>query len=197
MRTPAAAAAAALLSLCLVQHAAAQGRFSEGSEAASWGLLGEETARFEGRVVDVLCEIAGDCPAGCGGGRRQLGVLRAADGALVLAVKNTQPLFTGATVDLAPYCGETVVVDGLLIGDPDLTPTLGTAKLLQVQTVRRPGGEAVPTEAWTEAWRTRTGLPESEEPWFQRDPAVRAHLQADGYLGLGADEDRAFKAANP
>ena len=37
------------------------GPFSEGSEAREWGLIGEQTARFTGRVVDVLCELGGDC----------------------------------------------------------------------------------------------------------------------------------------
>ena len=41
--------------------AAAPGRAAE-----EWGLPEEEVARFEAKVVDVLCELSGDCPAGCG-----------------------------------------------------------------------------------------------------------------------------------
>ena len=45
----------------LLAGAAGAQDFSEGSEADSWRLLGEELARFEATVVDVLCEITGDC----------------------------------------------------------------------------------------------------------------------------------------
>ncbi len=43
--------------------ALAEGEFSAGSQANSWNLLGEEMARFEGKVVDALCALRGDCPA--------------------------------------------------------------------------------------------------------------------------------------
>lgn len=76
--------------------------FSDGSQAGSWNLYAEVPARFEAKVVDLLCELTGDCPQDCGAGRRQLGLLRSADNVLVLAMKNNQPLFTGAAVDLAP-----------------------------------------------------------------------------------------------
>src|SRR3546814_5727088 len=55
--------------------------------ANSWGLPSEEIVRFEAKVVDVLCELNGDCPADGGAGRRQLGLL-SDDGTLVLPVKN-------------------------------------------------------------------------------------------------------------
>ena len=55
---PCAVIAAALAAL----PAAAQD-FSAGSQASSWDLLGEQPARFEAEVVDVLCQLAGDCPA--------------------------------------------------------------------------------------------------------------------------------------
>ena len=112
-----------------------EGPFSKGSQAKNWNLLGQEKARFEARVVDVLCEVAGDCPENCGDGRRQLGLLRAVDGVLVLANKNTQPAFTGANLDLLPYCNQEVEVDGLLVGLSDYTP----AKMYQVQLIRRKG----------------------------------------------------------
>ena len=31
--------------------------------AEEWGIDGEKKARFEAKVVDVLCELTGDCPA--------------------------------------------------------------------------------------------------------------------------------------
>lgn len=172
--------------------ALAEGSFSDGSQAKSWGLLGEETARFEGTVTDALCVLTGDCPADCGAGRRQLGILRAADGQFVLATKNAQPAFTGATVDLAPYCGQTVEVDGLLIGDPAVTPGL-TAKLFQVQTVRPAGAEGPqPANRWTADWAERNPEVPGDGPWFERDPRVQAEIEAHGRLGLGAEADRKF-----
>ena len=85
--------------------------FSAGSEAQSWNLYAEVPALFDATVVDIMCDLTGDCPADCGGGERQLGLKRSADGAMVLAMKNNQPAFTGAVVDLLPYCGQDVTVD--------------------------------------------------------------------------------------
>ena len=107
---------ALLLALTLATPLAAQD-FSENSEASSWNLAFETPARFEAEVVDVLCHLTGDCPEDCGGGARQLGLLRSADGVLVFPNKNGQPLFTGAARELAPFCGQTVEVDGLMIED--------------------------------------------------------------------------------
>ena len=174
-------------------HALAEGEFAEGSQANSWGLLGEELARFEGKVVDALCQLTGDCPANCGAGQRQIGVLRAADGKFLLATKNTQPAFTGATVDLAPYCGKDVEVDGLLVGDSDVTPGLAGAKLLQVQTVRILGEETVyKTNRWTDDWAARNPDAGGDGPWFRRDPKVMEQIEAHGRLGLGAEADQKY-----
>ncbi len=79
--------------------------------ASSWGLPGEEIVRFEAKVVDIVCELTGDCPAQCGGGKRQLGLLTD-DGTLVLAFKNTVP-FAGAADELIDFCGKRVTADGL------------------------------------------------------------------------------------
>lgn len=185
-----------ILIAALAASPAVAGDFSAGSQAKSWGLLGEELARFEGRVTDALCQITGDCPADCGAGKRQMGVLRAADGVFLLATKNTQPAFTGATVDLAPYCGREVEVDGLLVGDPDVTPGL-TAKMLQVQTVRVLGEETLhKTDRWTGDWSARHPDAAGEGPWFRRDPGVAAQIEAHGRLGLGAEADAKFIEEN-
>ena len=56
--------------------------------ADSWGLENERTLEVTGKVVDLLCALAGDCPAGCGAGKRQLGILTA-EGRLLPAVKGT------------------------------------------------------------------------------------------------------------
>jgi hypothetical protein len=177
--------------------ALAEGDFSAGSQAKSWSLLGEEKARFVGRVVDALCLLTGDCPADCGAGKRQMGILRAADGRFLLVNKNGQPAFTGATVDLVPYCGRTVEVDGLLVGDRDVTPGLGDAKLFQVQTVRIPGEEeAAKTNLWTKDWKKRNPDVGGKGSWFRRDPRVMEQIEAHGRFGLGAAEDQKYIEEN-
>ena len=173
--------------------ALAEGEFSAGSKAKSWSLFGEEKARFEGKVVDALCLLTGDCPADCGAGKRQMGILRSADGRFLLVNKNGQPVFTGASVDLVPYCGQMVEVDGLLVGDREITPGLGEAKLLQVQTVRILGAEAAnKTNLWTRDWAKRNPDAGGKGPWFRRDPGVREQIEAHGRLGLGAEADRKY-----
>ena len=184
-------AAAALI--LAAAPALAEGEFSAGSKAKSWNLSGEETARFEGKVVDALCLLTGDCPADCGAGKRQMGILRVADGRFLLVNKNGQPVFTGASIDLVPYCGQMVEVDGLLVGDRDITPGLGAAKLFQVQTVRIPGGGAAKkTNLWTRDWKRRNPDAGGKGPWFRRDPGVREQIEANGRLGLGAEADRTY-----
>ncbi len=193
--------AAAMLSLGTLTMGApaavAQGKYAEGSQAKSWNLLGEEKARFDGVAIDALCVLTGDCPDDCGAGLRQMGILRNDDGAFLLANKNTQPAFTGATVDLAPYCGEAVEVDGLLVGDKDVTPGLGDGRLLQVQTVRLLDAEkAKKTNLWTKEWAKRNPDVGGKGPWFRRDPKVNAEIEANGRLGLGAEADTKFAEEN-
>jgi hypothetical protein len=179
--------------LLAASPALAEGEFAAGSKAKSWNLSGEEKALFEGKVVDALCALTGDCPADCGAGKRQMGIIRAADGRFLLVNKNGQPAFTGATVDLAPYCGQTVEVDGLLVGDPEITPGLGDAKVFQVQTIRASGaGKAVKTNLWTKDWAKRNAGAGGKGPWFRRDPNVAAEIEANGRLGLGAEADQAY-----
>ena len=177
----------------LASPALAEGEFAAGSKAKSWNLLGQENALFEGKVVDVLCALTGDCPADCGAGKRQMGILRASDGKFLLVNKNGQPAFTGATVDLAPYCGQTVEVDGLLVGDPEVTPGIGNAKVFQVQTIRAAGADkAVKTNLWTKDWKKRNADAGGKGPWFRRDPNVGAEIEANGRFGLGAEADQLY-----
>lgn len=162
--------------------------FSAGSEAKEWGLSGEQKARFNARVVDLLCELTGDCPADCGDGRRQLGLLRS-DQVLVLPLKNRQAAFTGAATDLLPFCGKDVEVDGVLVGDEDETPV----KYYMVQTIREQGtAEWTKTDQWTRTWARNNPEAEGKGPWFRRDPRVKAKISESGYLGLGAETDAAF-----
>lgn len=185
------------IALLTASPALAEGEFAAGSKAKSWNLLGQENALFEGKVVDALCALTGDCPADCGAGKRQMGIIRTVDGKFLLANKNGQPAFTGATVDLAPFCGQTVEVDGLLVGDPDVTPGLGAAKLFQIQTVRAAGADKpAKTNLWTKDWKKRNPDVGGKGPWFRRDPKVEAEIEANGRLGLGAEADQLYIEEN-
>lgn len=188
MRAVAKSAAIAAAILVLAAPAKATD-FAQGSEAKEWGLIGERKARFSARVVDVLCELTSDCPADCGGGKRQLGLLRDADGALVYALKNTQPAFTGAATDLQPYCGKAVEVDGVTVQADEDAPAY-----YMVQLIREAGAaDWSKTNRWTKDWaEANPALKDGKGPWFRRDPRVNAAIDKDGYLGLGAETDRAF-----
>lgn len=185
-------AIAALLAVAL--PASAQD-FSAASEAKGWGpVQGKEKAKFKAKVVDVLCELSGDCTEKCGGGKRQMGLLREADGALILAAKNNQPVFSGATEDLAPYCGKTVTVDGFMVGNPDVSPT----KFYLVQTIMREGTDKKAKAArWTRVWnRKNPELAEKKGAWFRKHPAILEQVAKTGWLGLGAEADKAFIEEN-
>jgi hypothetical protein len=189
--------AAPIATILADRPALADGEFSAGSKAKSWSLLGEENALLEGVAIDALCVLTGDCPADCGAGKRQMGILRSADWRFLLANKNGQPVFTGATVDLAPYCGQTVEVDGLLVGDNEVTPGLGDGKLFQVQTIRVIDEENVhKTNLWTGDWAKRNPDTGGKGPWFRRDPKVTEQIEAHGRLGLGAEEDQKYIEEN-
>lgn len=186
----------ALVAACAVAAplpAAAQD-YSEGSKAGSWNMTGEEKAKFSGKVVDILCELSGDCPANCGEGTRQLGVVRADDNALIPVFKNSQPAFNGAVSDLLPYCNQKVEVDGLMVGDNKVNK----AKSYQVQFIRRDGEEEWnKTTLWTEKWKENN--PEAAKKkgkWFRNDPAILKQIEADGYLGLGKEADQVFIKEN-
>jgi hypothetical protein len=143
--------------------------------ADGWGIEHEEKIRFQGKVVDLLCELTGDCPADCGAGARQLGVLMD-DGTLLLAAKNFDP-FAGTTHDLIGFCGQRVEVDGLLIKDP-------LATLLAVQFVR-----PAPDGKWSRAvnYTKDRGAahPDAGKPgrWFRNDPVVKQVIAEHGVFG--------------
>lgn len=176
------------LLFCLASPLAAQD-FSEGSEAKTWNLYAEVPARFEAQVVDILCTITGDCPNNCGDGRRQLGLLRSADGVLVYPNKNSQPAFTGAAVELLPFCGQDVEVDGLMIEDPDLA----AKNIYLVQKIRTMGSEDwVKANRWTKDWAKKHPVAKGKGPWFRRDPRVNGYIAESGYTGLGEEADAAL-----
>lgn len=164
--------------------------FEEGSEAKSWNLFAEQPARFEATVVDIICEVAGDCVDNCGNGARQLGLLRSVDGVLVYPNKNSQAAFTGAAVELLPYCGQEVEVDGLLLEDD----YVGAINIYLVQTIRAVGeDEWVKANQWTKVWAENHPEAAGKGPWFRRDPRVLAEIAREGYFGLGLAQDEEIK----
>ncbi|MEO0820255.1 MAG: hypothetical protein AAF074_07480 [Pseudomonadota bacterium] len=167
--------------------------FSEGSEAKSWNLTGERKARFAAKVVDAPCALTGDCPEDCGAGLRQMVLIREADGKTLLTFKNVQPIFTGATVDLAAYCGQTVTVDGLLVGDPEYTKG---AEIMQVQIVTTADGTAAKTNQWSKDWAAKNPDVGGKGPWFRRDPRINDRIAKTGRLGLGLEEDQKYIEEN-
>lgn len=141
--------------------------------ADSWGLENETVVEIEATVVDVACTLNGDCPAACGGGKRQLGLLTA-DGKLRLAAKGATN-FAGATVDLLPYCGKVIFADGLLIENPALT-------IFMVQNLRLNKNEPLkPARAFQEAWTKAHG---KADEWYRADPNVKKIIDADGVYGI-------------
>lgn len=168
--------------------------FSKGSKAEELGLSGEVKATFSGKVVDILCELSGDCPPNCGDGLRNLGIVRASDNTLVMVSKNSQFEFNGGTDDLLPYCGKMVDVDGLLLGDD----TGVEAKIYMAQFIRLTGDtEWIKTTRWTDAWKARNpDVANGKGPWFRRDPRVLKQIDATGYFGLGHDADDAWRKEN-
>ena len=158
--------------------------------ADSWGLPNEEVARFDAKVVDVLCELTGDCPADCGAGNRQLGLLMD-DGQLVLPLKNQVP-FAGAADELAGFCGKQVTADGLFA-------TNRGHKIFAIQFVREaPDGKWQRANRFQANWAAANGVdaksPEAQQ-WFRNDPRVKALIAAQGKLGLGPEADQKFLGA--
>lgn len=177
---------AAMMAIALAPPLLAQD-FSAGSEAKSWNLYAEAPARFEATVIDVLCDLTGDCPANCGDGHRQLGLLRKADEVLVLPSKNAAQVFAGAANELQPFCGRLVEVDGLMLDDPDI----GAQNIYLVQRIRDVGApEWTPANRWVEDWQARNPDATGKGPWFRRDPRIAARIATDGYFGLGLDKDK-------
>lgn len=173
-----------------------EGPYSANSEAKSWSLFGEEKARFEAKVTDALCALTGDCPADCGAGERPMAVIRKDDNKMLLVNKSGAPNFTAANYRLSEFCNQDVEVDGLLVGDPDLTPGIG-AKVYQVQLIRAIGSEEwLKTNLYTKQWAERYPEAKGKGPWFKRDPNVKAEIEKNGYFGLGLDADKAWLEEN-
>ena len=66
--------------------------------ADSYGVAGEQLLTIKGKIVDLTCELAHDCAADCGNGKRPLGLLTE-DGKLYVAAKSNT-IFAGLGHDL-------------------------------------------------------------------------------------------------
>lgn len=180
------------LALILMANPLAAQDFSANSEAKTWNLYGEIPARFEAKVVDVLCELTGDCPTDCGAGSRQLGLIRSADDVMVLPMKNSQPAFTGAAQELAPFCNQVIEVDGLLIEDEEI----GASNIYLVQRIKSGEADWIKANTWTKKWAAKYPEAKGKGPWFRRDPRIKDVIAAEGYLGLGLEADATYAEEN-
>ena len=165
----------------LVSFAAALLYAPQPSPAAqSWDLIGEEIVRFDAQVVDLLCELTGDCPENCGGGKRQLGLVNGS-GKLIPVFKNAVP-FAGAVVELLDFCGKTVTADGLF------STNRGTT-IFSLQFVREaPSGKWRKGNRFLRNWAEANGVEvnsNAAKTWFRNDPRIKALIAKDGKLGLG------------
>ena len=163
---------AALGALLLLGGGAAQA-------ANEWGIEHEAKARFQAKVVDILCELNGNCPADCGAGKRQLGLLRD-DGKLLLVAKNFD-IFAGAANDLKGFCGKRIVADGLMINDPDMP-------LFALQFKRlAPDGKWSRANWFIKDWAKANGVAANSKQakqWFRNDATVKQIIAKDGVFGI-------------
>ncbi len=151
-----------------------------------WGLANEKAVSFRARVVDALCGVAGDCPADCGAGRRQMALLTA-DGKLRLAVKGAFD-FAGPVADLSPYCGREIEVDGLLIEDPRIP-------MMFVQQLRVNAGDPwIAADGFGRQWSAQHG---DNQDWFRKDPTVREIIARDGVFGIPGLRSKNANVSNP
>ncbi len=141
-----------------------------------WGISGVEVAELSGEVVDVLCEVSGNCVEQCGAGTRQMG-LKTEQG-MVLIAKDLNR-YTGAAEELWPFCSQQLVVNG------QFTET-GSLRFFQVHTVRLPKGKWMSTTRFLEAWAEENGKSaDAVTRWYLEDQRIEAILEQDGLLGLG------------
>ncbi|WP_120496999.1 hypothetical protein [Kiloniella sp. EL199] len=143
--------------------------------ANEWGIEHEEAKELDGKVVDLACELSGNCPANCGDGKRQLGLLLD-DGTLYPVVKGGTN-FAGGTDDLIGQCGKTVHVDGLLIKDPLMT-------IYFVQRIKsEETGEWSKANQWGKNWKAANPGKKLGR-WFREDPRVAKIVEKSGKLGI-------------
>lgn len=170
----------ALLATILV---ALTGCATPAGKVDQWGISGSEVAELSGDVVDILCEVSGDCVERCGAGNRQLGIRT--DEKVVLIAKDINN-YTGGAEELWPFCNQPLTVNG------QFTET-GDTRFFQIQNVREPGGPWMSTTRFLEVWAEKNDKDlATAKRWYRHDPRVRTTLEQDGLLGLGEDVDRDY-----
>jgi len=150
---------------------------------SSWPVTNAEKSEFSGEVVDVLCELGGNCADNCGEGKRQLAI-KNDDIGTVLVSKNLNN-YSGAADELWQYCGQIVDINGLFTDHKGV-------RFFQVQNVRAPGGQWQKATRYLQAWAERSGKSASlAGNWEEHDDRVQSIIERDGRLGLGqaADEE--------
>ena len=153
-------------------------------EVANWAVTNAEEQFFAGTVVDVMCELNGNCAENCGNGARQLAI-KTEEFGTVFTVKNINN-YTGATDELSPFCNQTVEVNGLF------TEHRGV-RFFQVHNVRAPGGQWRRANRYAEQWASRYGkTPGQAANWQSHDDRVKDVIGRDGVLGLGLEADKEF-----
>jgi len=151
------------------------GLLASAQAAEEWGIEYEKKARVEAKVVDLACELTGNCPKNCGAGKRQLGLLMD-DGKLVPVVKNFEP-FAGAANDLIKYCNKRIVADGLMIENPKMPMfTLQFSKLAK-------NGKWARANQFGKNWSKANGG-KNPGQWFRNDPAVISIIKKNGVFGI-------------
>jgi hypothetical protein len=143
--------------------------------ADEFGIAHEKASRMEAKVVSLNCEVTGNYPANCGGGRHQLGLLRD-DGRLIAVIKNFDS-FASAVEDLLPFCGRRVIADGLLIENPKMPMFM-----LQFKKAAE-NGEWSRATAFSQKWSAENGGQKGAD-WYAKDARVKAELKATGVLGI-------------
>ena len=143
--------------------------------ASEWGIEGEAKTRAEVKVVDLLCEVTGQCAENCGDGRRQLGLLFD-DGRLVPVLKNFD-IFAGGTDDLLKYCGQKITADGLMITNEKMN-------MFAIQ-FTKPGGDGKwgRSNQWGKNWSARNGGKKANQ-WFRTDKLVLDLIAEEGVFGI-------------
>ncbi len=153
----------------------ALGVIANAQAAEEWGIDFEKKARVEAKVVDMACELTGNCPDNCGNGKRQLGLLMD-DGRLVPVIKNFD-IFAGATNDLIKHCNKRIVADGLMISNPKMPMfALQFSKPAE-------GGKWSRANQFGKDWSKANGGKNSGQ-WFRTDPVVARIIKKDGVFGI-------------
>jgi len=172
----------ALISIGLVQAGCA----TPAGEIESWPITGAEKNQFSGTVVDVLCELSGNCASECGEGKRQLAI-KSQDQAIgtVLVAKNLSN-YSGAADELWQYCDQQVELNGLF------TEHKGV-RFFQVQNIRPTDGQWEKATKYLSAWADRSGKSAQQaKNWQTHDQRIKDIINRDGTLGLGTQADNEY-----